>query len=62
MQPTLLRAWAPYSLSKRCALIKEKFNKSISKVTLSKYYRIHNVKYIKPDYTIQTDLYDHEIH
>lgn len=62
VDPKLLRAWASYSLNKRCALIKEKFNKSISRVTLAKYYQKHNIKYIRPDYTIHTDQKDQEIH
>ena len=62
VDPKLLRAWASYSLNKRCALIKEKFNKSISRVTLAKYYHKHNVKFIRPDYTIHTDQKDQEIH
>ena len=62
MEPSTLRAWASYSLDKRCALIMEKFKKQISRVTLAKYYIKHNVKYIRPDYTIHTDKQDQDIH
>ena len=62
MKPETLREWVAFSLSKRCALINEKFNKEISRVTLAKYYKKNRVKHIKPDYTIYTDKKDQEIH
>ena len=51
-----------FSLTRRCVIIKEKFNKEISRVTLAKYYKRNRIKHIKPEYTIYTDKKDQEIH
>jgi hypothetical protein len=58
LKPETLKEWVAYSLNKRCALIKEKFNKEISRITLASYYKRNKVKHIKPDYTIYTDKRD----
>ena len=62
MDPLTLRNWASYSLDKRCALIKEKYNIGLSRVTLSKYYKDNKVNYIRPGYTIYTNNKEQDIH
>ena len=62
LDPNRLKAWAAFSLNKRCALINQELGKKISRFTLAKYYKKNNVKYIKPDYTIHTDQRDQDIH
>ena len=55
LNPLILREWAAFSLTKRCTMIKAKFNIEISRITLAKYYKKNRVKYIKPDYTIYSE-------
>ena len=55
MKPETLKEWVAFSLTRRCVIIKEKFNKEISRVTLAKYYKRNRIKHIKPEYTIYTD-------
>ena len=62
MDPKTLRDWLSFSLNKRCALIKDKFQIELSRVTLAKYYKKHQVNYIVPGYTIHTEQKEEDIH
>ena len=51
LDPTTLRAWAPYSLQGRLILLKERFPEvKIVHRTLCQFYHDHGIRYRKPQY------------